>query len=194
MVNQRFGRPTGVRHLTVRVGAPLGHWVEGRAKPRAVRLTSRDTAVQGIGGKDTCPGTTGRPSTSQGAGLHLDHVEEELLDYEEEEEVHEVAVQTGGAVERPKVNKRAAQGDRLVVHHRDLVAENLLRDESCGLYTVSPDVTCKRKGGMREEEDLSSAGKCGLHMPSEEADQSLRLATPVFLARVGHICCEFLKR
>ncbi|KAJ1135674.1 hypothetical protein NDU88_002112 [Pleurodeles waltl] len=124
--NQRLGRPTGVMCLPVRVGAPLEHWVEGRVKPGAGRPTSRDAAVHGVGGKATCPGTAVRPSTSHGAGLNLEHVEEELLDYEEEEEVHEVAVQTGGPVERPKVNKRAVQGDRMVGHHQDLVAGNLI--------------------------------------------------------------------
>ncbi|KAJ1134750.1 hypothetical protein NDU88_001197 [Pleurodeles waltl] len=132
MANQRFGQPAGVRRLPMRVDAPLGHRAEGRAKPGSVCLTSRDAAVQGSGGKNAGPGTAGRRSTSQDAGLHLEHVEEELLDYEEEEEVHEVAVQAGAPVETPKVNKRAVQGDRLVGRHQELVAGNLFRGEDYG--------------------------------------------------------------
>ncbi|XP_069093393.1 E3 ubiquitin-protein ligase TRIM11-like isoform X1 [Pleurodeles waltl] len=130
MANQRFGQPAGVRRLPMRVDAPLGHRAEGRAKPGSVCLTSRDAAVQGSGGKNAGPGTAGRRSTSQDAGLHLEHVEEELLDYEEEEEVHEVAVQAGAPVETPKVNKRAVQGDRLVGRHQELVAGNLFRGKT----------------------------------------------------------------
>ncbi|KAJ1109907.1 hypothetical protein NDU88_007264 [Pleurodeles waltl] len=87
---------------------------------------------EGSGSKDAGPGIAGRPSTSQGAGLLLEHGEEEFLDYEEEEEVHEVAVQTGAPVERPQASKRAVQGDRLVGRHQELVAGNLLRGEDFG--------------------------------------------------------------
>ncbi|KAJ1208210.1 hypothetical protein NDU88_003596 [Pleurodeles waltl] len=131
MANQQFGRPSGVKQLPVRVSAPLGHRAEGRVKPGVVQLTSRDAAVQGSGGTDAGPGIAERSSTSQGAGLLLEHGEE-LLDYEEEKEVHEVAVQTGTPVERPKVSKRAVKGDRPVGRHQELVAGNLLRGEDFG--------------------------------------------------------------
>ncbi|KAJ1191189.1 hypothetical protein NDU88_000505 [Pleurodeles waltl] len=141
MATQRLGRPTGGKRLPVRVGAPFGHRIEGRAKPRAVHLTSRDAAGHGVGGQVTCPGTGVLPSTNQGAGLNLEHVEEELLDYEEEEEVHEVAVQTGGPVEMPKMNKRAVQGARLVGRHQKLVAGNLPRGEDYGLEPIRVGAT-----------------------------------------------------
>ncbi|KAJ1172373.1 hypothetical protein NDU88_004220 [Pleurodeles waltl] len=128
MATQRLGRPAGGKRLPVRVGAPFGHRIEERGKPGVVHLTSRDAAGYGVGGQDNCPGTGVLPSSSQGAGLNLEHFEEELLDYEEEEEEHEVAVQTGGTVEMPKVNKRAVQGDHQVGRrHQELIAGNLPR-------------------------------------------------------------------
>ncbi|KAJ1163887.1 hypothetical protein NDU88_004339 [Pleurodeles waltl] len=81
MVNQRFGWPSGVKQLQMRVGAPLGHQAVGRAKPGAVRLTSRDAAVQASGGSDAGPRIAERSSNSQGASLRLE-LGEELLDYE----------------------------------------------------------------------------------------------------------------
>ncbi|KAJ1215918.1 hypothetical protein NDU88_003524 [Pleurodeles waltl] len=88
MATQRLGRPAGGKHLLVRVGAPLGHRIEEKVKPGAVRLTSQDASGYGVGGQDICPGTGVLPSTSRGAGLTLEQFEEELLDYEEE--VHEL--------------------------------------------------------------------------------------------------------
>ncbi|KAJ1090467.1 hypothetical protein NDU88_003599 [Pleurodeles waltl] len=121
MANQRFGRPSGVQQLPVRVEALLGHWAEVRAKPGVVRLTSRDAAVQGSGGSDAGPGIAKSSSATQGTSLCLE-LGEELLDYEEEEEVHEVAVQTSDPVEKPRMSKRAVQGDRLVGRQQELVA------------------------------------------------------------------------
>ncbi|KAJ1092854.1 hypothetical protein NDU88_005964 [Pleurodeles waltl] len=62
-----------------------------------------------------------------GAGSNLEHIEEELLDYEEEDEAHEVAVQMGGTAEMPKVIKRAVRGDSLVGRHQELVVGNFPR-------------------------------------------------------------------
>ncbi|KAJ1115417.1 hypothetical protein NDU88_003641 [Pleurodeles waltl] len=134
-----FGRRSGVQQLPVRVEAPLGHRAEVRAKPRAVRLTLRDAAVQGSGGSDAGHGIAESSSASQGASLQLE-LGEELLDYEEEEEVHEVAVQTGAPVEKPRMSKRAVQGDRLVGCHQELVAGNLLRGEDFGYETGRAEV------------------------------------------------------
>ncbi|KAJ1160106.1 hypothetical protein NDU88_000608 [Pleurodeles waltl] len=114
MAQQRLGRPAGSKGLPVRVGAPFGHRIEGRVKPGAVHLTSRKAAGLGVGSQDTCSASGVLPFTSRGAGSNLEHIEDELLDYDEEEEAHEVAVQTGGTVETPKVIKRAVQHDRSV--------------------------------------------------------------------------------
>ncbi|KAJ1205338.1 hypothetical protein NDU88_000773 [Pleurodeles waltl] len=137
MATQRLGRPACGKHLLVRVGAPMGHRIEEKAEPGAVRLTSRDASCYGVGGQDICPGTGVLPSTSRGAGLNLVQFEEKLLDYEEEEEVHEEAVQTGGTVEMPQVNKKAVESDRLVGrHHQELVGGNLHRGEDYGMEPI----------------------------------------------------------
>ncbi|KAJ1191159.1 hypothetical protein NDU88_000475 [Pleurodeles waltl] len=146
MANLRFRRPSGVQQLSVRVGAPLGHWDEVRAKPGAVRLTPRDAAVQGSGGSDAGPGIAESSSASQGASLRLE-LGEELLNYEEEEAVHEVAVQTGAPVEKTRMSKRAFQGDRLVGRHQELVAGNLLRSEVFGYETRGAEVGYVGLGG-----------------------------------------------
>ncbi|KAJ1105649.1 hypothetical protein NDU88_003054 [Pleurodeles waltl] len=116
MANQRFGRPSGVQQLPVRVGAPLGHRDEVRVKPGAVHLTSREAAVQGSGGSDADPGIAESSSASQADRLQLE-LGGELLDYETEEAVHEVAVQTGASVEKTRMSKQAVQGDHLVGRH-----------------------------------------------------------------------------
>ncbi|KAJ1139389.1 hypothetical protein NDU88_005762 [Pleurodeles waltl] len=123
------------KSLPVRVGAPFGHWLEGRVKPGAVHLTSREAAGHGVLGQDTCPGFGVRPSTSRGAGSNLEHIEEELLDYDEEEEAHEVAMQTSGMVETPKVIKKAVQCGRPVGRQQELVVGNLPRGED---YRLDP--------------------------------------------------------
>ncbi|KAJ1178761.1 hypothetical protein NDU88_004003 [Pleurodeles waltl] len=122
--NQRFGRLSGVEQLPVRVGAPLGHRDEVRAKPGAVRATLREAAVQGSGSSDTGPGIAKSSSASQGASSQSE-LGEELLEYDEEEAVHEVAVQIGAPVEKTRTSKWAVWGNRLVGRHQELVAGNL---------------------------------------------------------------------
>ncbi|KAJ1187791.1 hypothetical protein NDU88_004561 [Pleurodeles waltl] len=51
-VNQRLGRPSGLQQVPVGVRAPSGHWDEGRVKPGAVHLTSREAAVRESGSSD----------------------------------------------------------------------------------------------------------------------------------------------
>ncbi|KAJ1092756.1 hypothetical protein NDU88_005866 [Pleurodeles waltl] len=154
LATRRLGRPACGKSLPLRVEAPLGHRIEEKVKPRAVRLTSWDASGYGVGGHDICPGTRVLHSTSRGAGLTMERLEEELLDYEEEEEVQEVerghqrAVQTGGTLKIPQVvNKKAVQSDRLVGRrHQELVAGNLPRGEEYGTEPIMGG--CYRMGLM----------------------------------------------
>ncbi|KAJ1217463.1 hypothetical protein NDU88_005057 [Pleurodeles waltl] len=81
MATQRLGRPACGKSLPVRAGAPLGHWIEEKVKPGAVRLTLRDASGYGVGGQDICAGTGVLPSNTRGAGFTMEQFEEELLDY-----------------------------------------------------------------------------------------------------------------
>ncbi|KAJ1205228.1 hypothetical protein NDU88_000663 [Pleurodeles waltl] len=79
----------------------------------------------------------GEPSTSRGAGFaELEHIEEELLDYEDEEEVEEVerghqrAVQKGTLEVSHVATKKAVQRDSpLGGYHQAFVTGNLPRGE-----------------------------------------------------------------
>ncbi|KAJ1088935.1 hypothetical protein NDU88_002089 [Pleurodeles waltl] len=152
MATQLLGQPACGKRLPVRVGAPSGHRIEERVKPGAVRLTSRDVSGPGVGVQDICPGTEVVLSPSRGAGFAMEQIEEELLDYDEEEEVQEVerghqrAVQTDGTLEIPQlVNKKAVQIDRPVGrHHQELVAGNLPRGEEYGTKPIK--VGCSKVG------------------------------------------------
>ncbi|KAJ1128350.1 hypothetical protein NDU88_006729 [Pleurodeles waltl] len=135
-VHQQLGRPAGGKSLLVRVGTPVGHRVEGRVKPRAVHLTSQEASGHGVLGQETCPGFSVWPSTSRGAGLNLEHIEEEQLDYDEEVEAHEVAVPTGGMVETSRVIKKAVQCDRPVGRNQELVVGNFPSGEDYGLDPI----------------------------------------------------------
>ncbi|KAJ1187447.1 hypothetical protein NDU88_004223 [Pleurodeles waltl] len=91
----------------------------------------------GFGVQEVCPVVEGEPSTSRGAGfVELEDIEEEFLDYEDEEEAEEVdrghrrAVQKGGTLDvLHKVNKKAVQSDHRVGGDRQVFfTGNLPRD------------------------------------------------------------------
>ncbi|KAJ1156612.1 hypothetical protein NDU88_009330 [Pleurodeles waltl] len=152
MATQQLGRPACGKSLPVRVGAPSGHRIEERAKPGGVCLTSRDVSSPSVGVQDICPGIEVVPSTSRGAGFAMEQLEEELLDYEEEEAVQEVergqqrAVQSDGTLEIPQVvNKKAVHNDRPVRRrHQELVAGNLPRGEEYGTKPIK--IGCSKVG------------------------------------------------
>ncbi|KAJ1152619.1 hypothetical protein NDU88_005394 [Pleurodeles waltl] len=134
VVDQRLRRPDGLR-VSVGVRAPPGHRVEERAQPGAVRLMSREVAVRESGSSDPNLSFTRAIPASQGAMSGLD-IDEDPLDYEEEDPVHGVQ---SVAVEKSKKSRRAVQRDCLSCRPQDL-AGNLLRGEvSCeaGLVGVS---------------------------------------------------------
>ncbi|KAJ1218858.1 hypothetical protein NDU88_006430 [Pleurodeles waltl] len=87
--------------------ASRGHRQEERAKPGAVRLTSGEASGPGLGIQEIYPLVEGVPSTSRGTVVvEQEVIEDELLDYEEEEEAEEIH----------KGHRRAVQkGSRLVV-------------------------------------------------------------------------------
>ncbi|KAJ1154919.1 hypothetical protein NDU88_007662 [Pleurodeles waltl] len=66
--------------------------LEQRVRPGAARLTSGDASGPGFGILEVYPVVEGEPSTTWGAGfVELgEDIEEELLDYEDEEEAEEV--------------------------------------------------------------------------------------------------------
>ncbi|KAJ1105808.1 hypothetical protein NDU88_003212 [Pleurodeles waltl] len=64
-VHQQFGQLADVQSLPVKVGAPFRHQAEGRVKPGAVYLTSRDAAGAGSLGQGVDPVVDVRPSTSR---------------------------------------------------------------------------------------------------------------------------------
>ncbi|KAJ1165781.1 hypothetical protein NDU88_006198 [Pleurodeles waltl] len=137
----QVGRLADGQSLLVKVGAPFGHQAEGRVKPGAVYMTSREAAGAGyMGQRDDSVDL--RPSTSRRAGDSLDRIEEELLDYDDDVEGNVTLVQRGEAM-KPRVIPRVVQGDHVVVHHWELVAGNLLRGEEGLLVSVG-------SGGVRE--------------------------------------------
>ncbi|KAJ1106708.1 hypothetical protein NDU88_004108 [Pleurodeles waltl] len=119
---RRLGRPACDQRLPVRVGAPSGHRLEERAKPRAVRLTSGEASGPGLGVQEIYPLVEGVPSTSRGAVVvEQEVIEDELLDYEEEEEAEEIhkehrrVVQEGSTlVVAHEANKKVVKSDRWV--------------------------------------------------------------------------------
>ncbi|KAJ1131346.1 hypothetical protein NDU88_009683 [Pleurodeles waltl] len=131
----RLGRPANVRRLPVRVRAPSGHRVEERVLSGAVRLTTREATGPGMGGQDLYPRRYEVPSTSRGAGVTEQEVlDEEHLDYEEEEEVipscQQRAVQVGATRAATHGEQMAVQSDRRCGSERQVsVAGNLPRGE-----------------------------------------------------------------
>ncbi|KAJ1161611.1 hypothetical protein NDU88_002095 [Pleurodeles waltl] len=76
---RRLGRPACDQRLQVRVGAPSGHRLVERAKPRAVRLTSGEASGSGLDVQEIYPLVVGEPSTSRGDVLvEQEDIEEEL--------------------------------------------------------------------------------------------------------------------
>ncbi|KAJ1138395.1 hypothetical protein NDU88_004781 [Pleurodeles waltl] len=112
-VHQQFGRLAGVQSLPVRVGAPVGHRAEGRVKPRVVYPTSWDAARQGTLGQSVDPVFDVRPSTSRGTGSNLEHIEEELFDYDEEVETPVASVPKGCVKEMPRVVQKVRYNRRV---------------------------------------------------------------------------------
>ncbi|KAJ1134845.1 hypothetical protein NDU88_001291 [Pleurodeles waltl] len=113
--DQQLERPAGLR-VPVGVRAPPGHRVEERAQPRAVRLTSREVAVCESGSSDTNLGFIPAIPDSQGAMSGLD-IDEEPLDYEEEDPVHGVQAI---AVQKSKMSRRVVQCDHFSLRPQDL--------------------------------------------------------------------------
>ncbi|KAJ1154274.1 hypothetical protein NDU88_007028 [Pleurodeles waltl] len=146
------GRLADVQSLPVKVGTPFGHRAEGRVKPGAVYLTSWEAAGAGsMGQRDDRVGDV-RPSTSRGAGVSLERIEEELLAYDDDVEGHVTSVQRGDTM-KPRVVTGVVQGDHTGVHRRNMVAGNLPRGEegvfvSVGLGDVREGVgDATQKGG-----------------------------------------------
>ncbi|KAJ1200733.1 hypothetical protein NDU88_004554 [Pleurodeles waltl] len=135
-VHQQLGRPAGGKSLPVRVGAPFRHRAEGGVKPRAVYLTSWEAARHGVLCQDEGPVFDMRPSTSRGAGSNLEHIEEELLDYDEEVEAQVASVPKGGMMETPRVVQKVVQRDHPGGRRQELVVGNLPRGEDYGLVSV----------------------------------------------------------
>ncbi|KAJ1118601.1 hypothetical protein NDU88_006791 [Pleurodeles waltl] len=79
-----------------------------------------------------------RPSTSRGTGSNLEHIEEELLDYDEEVETPVASVPKGCVKETPRV----VQSDHRRGRRQELVIGNLQRgcvggpDRACSLWIV----------------------------------------------------------
>ncbi|KAJ1208129.1 hypothetical protein NDU88_003518 [Pleurodeles waltl] len=136
------GRLADVQSLPVKVKAPFRHRAEGRVKPGTVYLTSREAA--GAGSMRQCddPVVDVRPSTSRGAGVSLERIEVELLDYDDEVEEHVTSVQRGDAM-KPRVIPKVVQGDHIGVRHLELVAGSLPRGEKGVFVSVG-------LGGVRE--------------------------------------------
>ncbi|KAJ1194595.1 hypothetical protein NDU88_003883 [Pleurodeles waltl] len=125
--SRRLVRPSGLQ-VPVGARAPSGHRLEGRVKPGAVHLTSREAAVRESGSSDPNLVFVENIPASQSASSGLDNGEESL-DYDEEDPVH--GVQSVATVEKSKTSRRAVQGDRLSCRHWEL-AGNLLRGEVSG--------------------------------------------------------------
>ncbi|KAJ1098668.1 hypothetical protein NDU88_003775 [Pleurodeles waltl] len=118
---QRLWRPA-VFHGPVEVGAPSGHWVEERAQPGAVRLTSSEVSFREEGYSATNVSGIRSIPASQGATSGL-AFEEEALDYEEDDTVARPV-----AVMKATSSRRVVQGDRLAGGQK-VLSGNLLRDE-----------------------------------------------------------------
>ncbi|KAJ1217727.1 hypothetical protein NDU88_005318 [Pleurodeles waltl] len=71
-----------------------------------------------------------------GTGANLEHIEEELLDYDEEVEAHVASVPKGGMMETPRVVWKVVQRDHLGGRRQELVVENFSRGEDLGLVSV----------------------------------------------------------
>ncbi|KAJ1204007.1 hypothetical protein NDU88_007788 [Pleurodeles waltl] len=133
---RRLGRWACDKRLLVRVGAPSGHRLEERARPREVCLTSGEASGPGFGFQEVYPVAEGEPYTSRGAGFaELEHIEEEFLDDEDEEEAEEVERSHWRTVQKEdtldvshEATKNAVQINRPVGgHHQVFVTENLPR-------------------------------------------------------------------
>ncbi|KAJ1177894.1 hypothetical protein NDU88_003146 [Pleurodeles waltl] len=115
-IYRQSGRIVGDQSLPVKVRAPSEHRLEGRVRSGAVHPTSRDAAGS----------VTAQPSTSQSAGDDWAALDEELLDYEEELEVHGMSKKrVVGAGEVPDV----VQGGQVPVHRQERAAGSLPRGE-----------------------------------------------------------------
>ncbi|KAJ1180007.1 hypothetical protein NDU88_005235 [Pleurodeles waltl] len=125
----RLGRPGCIQRMSVRVGAPSGHRLEERVQSGAVRLTSVEATGPGLGIQKFYPLPERVPSTIQDAVVaEQEAIEDELLDYEEEEEAEEIhsghqrAVQKGTTqVVAREANKKVVQSDRRVGRDRQVL-------------------------------------------------------------------------
>ncbi|KAJ1174471.1 hypothetical protein NDU88_006292 [Pleurodeles waltl] len=136
-------------------------------------------------GKAVYPVTEGELSTSRGAGSALEHIEEELLDYEDEEEVEEVerghqrALQKDGTLEiSHMVTKKAVQSDRpLGGHHQVFVTGNLPRDEEH--RTKSVRVGCSNVGfdGVKKISGKDMGSQTMVYDKIEGRDASIQVGS-----------------
>ncbi|KAJ1149877.1 hypothetical protein NDU88_002676 [Pleurodeles waltl] len=91
-LTRRLGRPACIKTLVVRVGALSGHRLEERVRPGAARTTSGDASSPGFGIQEVYPVVEEEPSTSQGVAFFevREDIEEDFLDYVDDEEAQEV--------------------------------------------------------------------------------------------------------